>query len=169
MKELQLLAIATFFSLLVGGGIFLVVEGDNLPGIGSNYSPGFKVLDAGAVGPTDVLTQRKNYVFREEDDYLAFWELLHGNEVGALRPPLVSFARNHVIAVVAGVQSSAGYDIAIQDIIESTDERIVEVLVSVPGEKCLVATVQTNPYEVVVVKKTDKPLRAVETIEVEEC
>jgi len=169
MKELQLLAIATFFSLLVGGGIFLVVEGDSLPGIGSSYSPGFKVLDVGLSGPTDVLVERKNYVFREEDDYLAFWELLHGNEVTAIRPPVVSFARNHVIAVVAGVQRTAGYSISIQDVVEAPEERVVKVLISVPGESCSVAQVQTNPYEVVVVKKTDKPLRAVETIEVEEC
>lgn len=169
MKELQLLTIATFFSLLVGGGIFLVVEGDSLPGIGSSYSPGFKVLDARVDGPVNVLLERKNYIFREEDNYLAFWELLYGNNVGSSRAPVVNFARNHVIAVVAGVQNTAGYNISIEDVIESTDERIIEVTIVVPGESCQVAAVETNPYQVVVVKKTDKPLRAVETIEVEEC
>lgn len=169
MKELQLLAVATFFSLLLGGGIFLLTEGSAIPGFGSNYSPAFRTLDSGGDGPTDVLVQRKNYIFRDKDDYLAFWELLHGNDPSAKSAPFVNFARDHVIAVVSGVKATGGYDIYIQDIIEEVEERVIETVIVSPGDGCPVSQALSNPYHMVVVKKTDKPLRAVETIEVEEC
>jgi len=169
MKELQLLAVATFFSLLIGGGIYLVVNGGSIPGFSSTYSPAFRTLDTSVNGPTDVLLQRKNYIFREEDDYYAFWELLHGNDPSAKRAPLVSFARDHVVAVMSGVKSSGGYDIYVKDIIEATDERIIEVVVVSPEAGCATTQALTNPYHIVVVKKTDKPLRAVEIEEDYSC
>tara|TARA_B100000508_G_scaffold53235_1_gene41260 strand:- start:36931 stop:37446 length:516 start_codon:yes stop_codon:yes gene_type:complete len=169
MKELQLLALATFFSLIIGGGLFLLVEGDSIPGFGSNYSPAFKTLDVGIDGPTDVLVERKNYIFRDKDDYLAFWELLYGNDPTAQNAPFVNFTRDHVIAVVAGVKSSGGYDIYIRDIIEGIDERLIETIIISPDENCAATGALTNPYHIVVVKKTDKPLRAIEVREEYSC
>lgn len=169
MRELQLLAIGTFFSLIVGGGLFLLFEGGNIPGFGSQYSPAFRTLDKSSFGPTDVLVQRKNYIFRDEDDYLAFWELLYGNDPGSKRPPLVSFSREHVIAVVGGVQSTGGYGIEITDIVDSIEDRTINITMSVPGSDCISTSVLSNPYHVVVVKKTDKILKAVEVKEEYSC
>ncbi len=169
MKELQLLAVATFFSLLLGGGIFLLTEGGSIPGLGSNYSPAFRTLDVGGNGPTDVLVQRKNYIFRDKDDYLAFWELLHGNDQSAKRAPFVNFARDHVVAVVSGVKATGGYDIYIRDIVEEVEERVIETVVVSPKNDCVLTQALTNPYHIVVVKKTDKPLRAVEIREEYSC
>lgn len=168
MRELQLLAVATFLSLVVGGGIFLVVGSDSIPGLGSEYSPAFRTLDKNVSGPTEVLVERKNYIFRNEADYFAFWELIHGNDPGAKRPPLISFGREQVIAVVGGVRNEEGFDIYIKDIIDSTEERLIEVgLISSNGE-CF-ADAARNPYHMIVLKKTDKPLRAIEVQEEYSC
>lgn len=169
MRELQLLAVATFFSLLVGGGVFLLTQGSSIPGFGSNYSPSFRTLDISAEGPTDVLVERKNYIFRDEDDYFAFWELLHGNDPTAKSAPFVNFTRDHVVAVVSGVNPTGGYDIYIQDIIDGVEERVIETVISSPASECVTTQALSNSYHMVVVKKTDKPLRAVETQEEYSC
>jgi len=169
MRQIQLLAIATFLSILVGGGIYLLVEKGDIPITDSAYSPTFRTLDISTQGPVDVLVQRKNYIFREEDEYLAFWELLHGNDPGARRAPLVSFARESVIAVMGGVHISGGYDIIIENISETPDERLIEILMTSPSSECSVASVLTNPYHMIVLKKTDKALRAVDRTEVYSC
>ena len=163
-----MLAVATFLSLVVGGGIFLVVGGDSIPGLNSEYSPAFRTLDKSTFGPTEVLVQRKNYVFRNEADYFAFWELIHGNDPAAKRPPLISFAREQVIAVVGGVRNEEGFDIYIKDIVDSTEERLIEVGVISSSGECQTGALK-NPYHMVVVKKTDKPLRAIEIKEEYSC
>ena len=127
MRELQLLAVATLLSLIIGGGIYLMVGGNSIPGLGSEYSPAFITLDKSVFGPTEVLVERKNYIFRNEADYFAFWELIHGNSPGAKRPPLISFGREQVIAVVGGVSNEEGFDIYIKDVTDSTEERLIEV------------------------------------------
>ncbi|XKT75410.1 MAG: protease complex subunit PrcB family protein [Patescibacteria group bacterium UBA2103] len=168
MRELQLLAVATFFALIVGGGLFLLVSG-GLSDIGSTYRPQFKTVASSVSGPTDVLTSRKNYVFREQEDFVAFWELIYGNDPAATRPPVIAFARDHAIAVVAGVKNTGGYEIYVRDVIETPEERIVEVVMRSPGEGCQVTEAFTNPFQIISVKKTDKPLRAVEIKEEYSC
>lgn len=164
MKVGQILIIATIISLFIGGGLYLMVHG-----VDSNYSPSFRTLEASIYGPIDVLVERKNYIFRTDSDYQAFWELLHGNEPTAQKAPVVSFGQNHVIAVVGGVSSTAGYDLYIKDIIDGTEDRIIKTVVVSPEGDCPPARELLNPYHLVVVKKTDKPLRAVEVTETYSC
>lgn len=166
MRELQLILVATFISVIVGGGLYFLAEGDN---IATSYTPSFRTLEAGVNGPTDVLVQRKNYVFRQDVEFHAFWELLHGNAPGTKQPPAVRFANDHVIAVMHGVRSTGGYDIFIRDIIETPQERIIEIVRREPGPDCVVPEALTNPYHIVAVKKSDKPLRAVESVEEYSC
>jgi len=164
MKLGQVLIIATIISLFVGGGLYLLVNG-----VDSNYSPSFRTLEQSIYGPTDVLVERKNYIFRTDDDYQAFWKLLHGNEATAKKAPVVSFAQNQVIAVVGGVSRVEGSDIYVKDIIDGTEDRIIKIVVVSPQGNCLDAREVLNPYHLVVVKKTDKPLRAVEVKEAYSC
>jgi hypothetical protein len=169
MKLGQILIISTIIGLFIGGGLYLLINGDGIPGVGSTYSPSFRTLEASIYGPTDVLVERKNYIFRTEKDYQAFWELLHGNEATAKKAPVVSFGQNHVIAVVGGVSTIAGADIYIKDIIDGTEDRVIQTVVVTPEEGCEEAREVLNPYHLVVVKKTDKPLKAAEIKEVYRC
>ena len=168
MREIQLIALGTIIAVFLGSGLFLVTDGDGIPGLGSSYVPGFRTLDSGS-GPTDILVERKNYIFRDDQDYRAFWELVHGTQPGSRIPPIVSFTRNDVIAIVSGVQTTGGYSIRVDEIRETPEERIVEIVRMMPEENCIVTQALTNPYHMVVVQKTSKPLRAVEIEEVIAC
>lgn len=168
MREIQLLAVAAFFALVVGGGLFLLATG-GLSELNSSYRPQFTTLVAEVNGPTDILTSRKNYIFRNQDDFTAFWELIYGNDPAAKNPPVIPFARDQVVAVISGVKSTGGYEIYIRDVIETPEERVIEIVSRIPGEDCQVTEALTNPFHIIRVKKTDKPLRAVEIEDVYRC
>lgn len=167
MRELQLIIIAAIISVLVGGGLYLVA-GDNSP-FNSEYSPRFRTVDISTTGPTGVLAERKNYIFRDEDDFIAFWELVHGNDPAAKRPPVIAFERDQVIAVMAGLKPTGGHSVLITDVVDTPGERIVYIENVSPGEGCFATQAQTNPYHVIAVKRTEKVLRAVESTVQEDC
>lgn len=166
MRELQLILIATAISVIVGGGLYFFLQG-GVPGA-SQYSPAFRTIDVSLSGPTNVLVDRKNYVFRSEGDFIAFWELLHGNEIRAPRPPQVAFDREQVIAVVGGIKPTGGYSIVVTDVVDTPGERIVYIESTAPSAGCSVTQSETNPYHIIAVKRTEKVLRA-EEVKLEDC
>lgn len=60
------------------------------------------------------------------------------------------------MAVFQGVQPSGGYEIAIQEIVETETTLEVVVKAFAPGKRCVVPGTVTRPFDIVEIEKTEK-------------
>lgn len=70
--------------------------------------------------------------------------------------PVVDFTRYQLIAVFMGQKGSAGYSIQVTKVIEEQSVISVNVLQTSPASSCSTASVITNPYNIVMIPKSDK-------------
>jgi len=102
-----------------------------------------------AHGAHSSVTRRTNYIVTSSSELTELWKMI---EVEG-QPPAIDFATHEVIAVFAGKEPTAGYDIKVSQV-EDSASRKVTVLLTKPGGSCLLAQSVTNPYQVIVVPKT---------------
>ncbi|MCV9928963.1 protease complex subunit PrcB family protein [Flavobacterium sp. LS1R49] len=72
--------------------------------------------------------------------------------------PNIDFTKNYLIGIFAGPKTSGGYEIKITSIVENSCEIIVQYYEKEPQTGEVVTPAGTNPYDFVVIPKTDKPL-----------
>jgi hypothetical protein len=89
--------------------------------------------------------------------------------VDPLPPPEVDFSANTVIAVFMGEASTGGYALRIYDIVETESSVIVKMEKTEPGPTCIVPQVLTQPYHMVQIAKTEKPVTFEVTTKILEC
>ncbi len=102
-----------------------------------------------AHGMHSTVTTRTNYLITSPSELLALWAIIDAPN----QPPTVDFARNDVIAVFAGDEPTAGYDIKVSQVKDS-QSRMVTVLLTKPGANCLSPHTATSPYQVIELSKT---------------
>lgn len=73
--------------------------------------------------------------------------------------PQIDFGKEMVIAVFMGERSSGGYEIKITRVIEMEEEIVVEVEEKKPLPESLQTMASTQPYHIVVIKKSSLPVR----------
>ena len=83
--------------------------------------------------------------------------------------PEVDFSENMVVAVFMGEASTGGYAIRICDIVDTGSFIVVKVEKTEPGPRCIVPMVLTQPYHIVQMAKTDKPVTFDITTRILEC
>ena len=102
-----------------------------------------------AHGSQSTVSRRANYIIMSPTELSALWKMIDaGGEA-----PTVDFSANEVVAVFAGDKPTAGYDIEVIKV-EDAGTRLVNVVLTKPGGSCLLAEVQTNPYQIIEVPKT---------------
>jgi hypothetical protein len=72
--------------------------------------------------------------------------------------PKVDFTKEMVIVVSMGRQPSGGYQIRITKVVDASKTLRVEVMETLPGKSCLVTDMETYPCDIVLIKKSNKPL-----------
>ncbi|NNM84005.1 protease complex subunit PrcB family protein [Candidatus Parcubacteria bacterium] len=102
-----------------------------------------------AHGMHSTVTARTNYLITSPSELLALWAMIDAPN----QPPEVDFTRNDVIAVFAGNEPTAGYDIKVSQVKDS-QSRMVTVLLTKPGANCLSPHAVTSPYQVIELSKT---------------
>lgn len=163
MRPLKLMLMSAGVSLVLAYGLFQLSEMGREPVTDHARFHTIAQGQFGPIGDDALLTERKNYVLRTTNDFERFWNELHiGAEVVPPRPQVI-FAREEVIAVFQGVQGTTGHHIEVKDIIDTEDERVVFIELTVPGPLCNVGQVVTNPYHLVVVPKGNTDLNAIES------
>ena len=103
----------------------------------------FKVLDQGIVAPG--AKNRKNYAIYDPKELSSFWDIAHGKD--GSKPPKVDFSHSYVMAVFAGTKPTSGYSITVAKIKEIDESRLVDIVISEPGEGCSLETNSTSPYQ----------------------
>ena len=137
------------FAALAGAGIFYWQGGaaDDRQAI---REAAFTEL---ARGQQSKVSERANYLITSEEQLSELWKM-----IDASSPlPEIDFDTHSVIAVFTGQEPTAGYAIEISKITDAA-ERTVAVMLTIPGDGCMLAQVLTSPYQIVSVPITALPL-----------
>ncbi|MEK6407831.1 MAG: protease complex subunit PrcB family protein [Acidobacteriota bacterium] len=74
------------------------------------------------------------------------------------KPPLpeIDFTRRTIVAVFQGSQPSGGYEISIQELVETESSLEVFVKAFAPGKRCIVTGKISRPFDIIEIEKTEK-------------
>jgi hypothetical protein len=97
-------------------------------------------------------------VIRDQETWAKVWDEIHAHVQP--RPPLleVDFNKDMVIYALMGVRPSSGFNTKIENIVLEQDRLLVVVGETSPGPECMTAQVQSNPYHIVRLERSDKPV-----------
>jgi protease stability complex PrcB-like protein len=114
-------------------------------------------------------------VARNVSDWAALWAEACAEPIGGtgppdepLRPP-VNFTDRMVLASFWGMKPTGGFTVDVTSVIQTTQEVIVTVVRSAPGDTCRTTAAHTYPGDIVVVQRAAKPVRFQHTEVVHEC
>jgi hypothetical protein len=95
----------------------------------------------------------------------AAWRALWAEHVSTRTPPppapSIDFSRLMVIAVFMGTRPTGGYRIEVRNVTMSHGELVVSVRRTEPPRGSIVAQVLTQPYHIIVLPRTNAPVRFV--------
>ena len=118
-----------------------------------------------ASGEQSSVSARKNYIIHSDFQLRELWKMVNASPVA----PTVDFSVNDVIAVFTGEEPTAGYEIAVVKVMDSSSERRIFIRIRKPGASCTPAQMLTNSFEIAVVPKTTLPLTHEDTVETISC
>lgn len=98
-------------------------------------------------------------VIYTEDQWKEIWEKVHALRLPRPQLPKIDFEKKMVVAVFMGNRSSGGYEIEIIKISKTEKEIVVEVKEKEPPPESLQTMVLTQPYHIVVIKKSLLPVK----------
>lgn len=98
----------------------------------------------------------ENLVINDNAQWQSLWQTLFANR--SEKPPLpeIDFTHRTIVAVFQGTQSSSGYEISIEEIVETENSLEITVKAFAPGRKCGVVGILTRPFDIVEIDKTEK-------------
>ncbi|MEK6320882.1 MAG: protease complex subunit PrcB family protein [Acidobacteriota bacterium] len=100
--------------------------------------------------------EAQNYVINHNADWRSLWEKVVSNR--SEKPPLpeIEFTRRTIVAVFQGTQATSGYEISVQEIVETENSLEVAVKAIAPGKRCVVTGIVTRPFDIIEIEKTEK-------------
>jgi uncharacterized protein (UPF0248 family) len=101
-------------------------------------------------------TEEENVVINDNAQWQSLWQTLFTNT--SEKPPLpeIDFTRRTIVAVFQGEQATTGYEISIEEIVESENAVDVTVKAVSPGKRCVLLGKVTKPLHIVEIEKTQK-------------
>lgn len=115
-----------------------------------------------ARGSSSGVLRAGQQVIRSDAEFRKLWDTHSARTSPRPDPPKVDFAREMVIAVFLGQKSTGGYSIEILDASLKDKEMVISWKKAAP-DGGIVSQAFTQPHHMVVVPRTDRPVRFVET------
>lgn len=115
-------------------------------------------------GSHSYLTTATSQSCRTHDELNSLWQRHRGNNADPIIPSILDtndFDSNMVVFVCLGDKPTGGYGVEIESVTEDESEIVVTCLTSDPSPFAMVTMAITQPYEIVTVTKSDKPVRVV--------
>lgn len=98
------------------------------------------------------------YVIQDNESWTELWNQHALFMLDTLPPPSVDFSKYTVVAVFMGEVNTGGYAMNIYDIVDIGSSLTVKLEKIEPGPKCIVTQALTQPYHMVQMTKTEKPI-----------
>jgi PrcB C-terminal len=112
-------------------------------------------------GTSSGVTERSQRVVRTQAEWERLWAQVHAVQVPPPAAPKIDWSREMVLAVFMGERNSGGYRVAIRGVKPGEKEIVVEVEEAGPPPGAITTEALTQPYQLVVVKRSDLPVRFV--------
>jgi hypothetical protein len=100
--------------------------------------------------------EAQNYVIKTETEWQSLWEKIFSNTSEKLPLPKIDFTRRTIVAVFQGAQPSNGYEISIEEIVETETSLEVVIKAFAPWKRCVLTGIVTKPFDIVEIEKTEK-------------
>jgi len=111
-----------------------------------------------SVGSHSGYTNQSYLVIQDGQAWVELWNQHMLFLADPLPLPEVDFSANMVVAVFMGEARTGGYALRIYDMVDVGESIIVKMEKIEPGPNCIVPQVLTQPYHIVQIAKTDKPI-----------
>jgi PrcB C-terminal len=147
MRETLVVVVVAVAAAVIGLLTFVFINNSTAPVAETEDAP--VVFRELAQGDHSSVERRVNYLVYSEAQMEQLWELIGAVDAA----PEVDFTAFTVIGIFSGKQPTAGYEIAVDRIVD-TEARNVTITTSRPGASCFPAKTMTEPYQVIVVPKT---------------
>ena len=108
-------------------------------------------------------------VVRDSATWRQWWERVTADRRVRPQLPVVNFARDMLVIVALGTQSSTGYNVNVDSVTSSGRVSRVYVRVAGPGRGCVVGNAETSPVDVVRVPKSGPLVAFVERTYADDC
>ncbi|MEN3046416.1 MAG: protease complex subunit PrcB family protein [Candidatus Hydrothermales bacterium] len=115
------------------------------------------------------IREKKTVVIKDKEEFLNLWKELTSIFLPPSDPPDIDFNKHVLICVFMGEKPTGGYEVEIKSIIEKKDEVSVYVREISPGKNCIVTMALTQPYHIVILKKTQKEFKFYFEVEIRDC
>ena len=112
----------------------------------------FEIVTQGMYGNQ---SRRENRVATNKDELALLWKK---TAQPASQMPKVNFSENQLIGVFYGSKNTGGYEIKIIEVDELDDGVEVIIKETVPGKECIVSQSMSQPFYVIQIQKTEKPI-----------
>ncbi len=110
-------------------------------------------------GSSSGYTESTQLVVRPEARWADVWAKLHQRRLPRPELPPIDFELEMALAVCMGERPSGGYAIQILDVLRAEETIVVQVEETEPSPESLQTMALTQPYHVVVVKRSPLPVR----------
>jgi hypothetical protein len=111
---------------------------------------GSYTLNSGIDSPQQLL-------INDAETFAVTWRKIHAKRRPQPDLPDIDFEQSTVIVVAAGQQSSGGVEIRIDRVYDEDGLVIIDVTVSRSASDCIVSTGLTQPIDIAIVPKIDRP------------
>jgi len=98
------------------------------------------------------------YVIQDNQAWVELWNQHMQFFVDPLPPPEVDFSVNTVVALFMGEARTGGYALRVYEIVDVGSSIMVKMEKTEPDPRCIVPQMLTQPYHIVQIAKTDKPI-----------
>ena len=115
----------------------------------------FTPVDSGVLSG---ITRPAQLVVRDEATWKELWQEHASVSFPAPALPQIDFAREMVIAVFAGERFTMGYTVVITQIKQFNDGLQIHYTINVPGPNCFVEQTLSQPFAIVKIPRSDKPV-----------
>jgi hypothetical protein len=96
----------------------------------------------------------EGWIIRNPFEWSDVWTQIHRNRSPKPALPEIDFAKEQVVVVAMGAQSSSGYSIRITGASRQGDGVVIRTETQMPGSGCFVLTVLTQPIDLARMPRT---------------
>jgi hypothetical protein len=122
-----------------------------------------------SVGTFSGYGRQANLVIQDSQAWIDLWNQHMLFMVEPLPVPEVDFSKDMIVAVFMGVVNTGGYSLHINEVVETDSVIVVKMERTEPGPTCIVPQVLTQPYHMIQITRTEKPVTFEVTTEILEC
>lgn len=115
------------------------------------------------------IKEKKEMVIKNKMEFLDMWKNLTKILLPLPEPPEIDFDKYMLLCTFMGEKPTGGFSIEIKKIIEEDKEIKVFVKEISPGKNCIVTMAFTQPFHIVLLKKSKKKIKFYYEEEIRDC